>query len=320
MVQMRKRPLKIGIFLPFAEGAISGTTPRWDDIKHMALCAEEAGFDSLWLGDHLLFRFNQPIKWLGGISRAGAWECWSLLAALAAVTSRIELGSLVTCTSFRNPTLLAKMADTVDEISNGRLILGLGAGYHEPEYHAFGYPYDNRISRFAEAVTIIHSLLRHGQVDFMGSYYTARDCELRPRSLRRTGPPILIGGEGERILNLAARYADLWNGWLAGRDVLAETPALQTRVDAICQLNGREPTTLTRTIGLSVNIMGRKDYPPWLAPLDGSPELIADALRSLALVGVGHVQVTLNPSTPAAVEAFATVLNILDRDIMDPGI
>ena len=120
----------------------------------MARRAEEVGFDSVWTIDHI----NLPS--LGGGPQKGVWECWSLLAALAACTSRVELGPLVTPTSFRNPALLAKMADTVEEISGGRLILGLGAGWHEPEYRAMGLPYDHRVSRFEEALTIIHGLLR----------------------------------------------------------------------------------------------------------------------------------------------------------------
>src|SRR5262249_11819737 len=159
MNQPTKRPLKVGLFLPFAENMIDGKSPRWSDLVSMAQCAEDVGFDSLWLGDHLVIRSDQPIPWASGAKNIGTWECWSVLSALAAVTRRVELGPLVTCTGFRNPALIARMADTVDEISGGRLILGLGAGYHEPEYRAFGYPYDHRASRFAEALTIIHTLL-----------------------------------------------------------------------------------------------------------------------------------------------------------------
>src|SRR5262245_58433570 len=176
-----KRPLKIGVFLPFAEYMMGGETSRWTDLMAMTQRAEELGYDSAWLGEHLLARFPEPVEWAGGHATLGAWNCWSLLAALAAVTKRIELGPLVACTSFHNPALLAKMADTVEEISGGRLILGLGAGWHAPEYQAFGYPFDHRASRFEEAITIIHSLLRTGQIDFAGQYYQARECELRPR-------------------------------------------------------------------------------------------------------------------------------------------
>jgi len=209
--------------------------------------------------------------------------------------------------------LLAKIAATVDEISGGRLILGLGAGWHEPEYRALGYPYEQRVSCFAEALTIIHSLLRHGQVDFMGTYYQARDYELRPPRPQGADLPILIAAAGERMLHLTARYADLWNGLLLGRDSLAEIGTLQAQVDAVCQMSGRAPTTLTRTVTLVVNVGERNDC-PYPMPLTGPPDVLATSLRTLAQAGVAHVQVFLHPSTYAAVEAFAQVMNILDRE------
>ena len=151
----RRRPFKIGLFVPHFEqpwsgaGSVGPISRPWRD-------AEEVGFDSFWLPDHLLYRFPQ-------VHQQGAWDAWSLLAALAATTRTLEIGPLVACSSFRNPALIAKMADTIDEISGGRLILGLGAGWHEPEYAAFGFPYDHRVSRFEEALQIITALLRTGR-------------------------------------------------------------------------------------------------------------------------------------------------------------
>ncbi len=179
---------KLGIILPEGEGDLDGRTPRWADYLAMARLAEEVGFDSVWFVDHLIYRNDAS-----GRPPQGAWECWSVLSALAAVTSRVELGSLVTATSFRNPALLAKIADTIDEISGGRLILGIGAGWNEPEYRMFGYPYDHRVDRFAEAFAIIYGLLRDGAVDIAGTFYQARECELRPRGPRPQGPPIMVG-------------------------------------------------------------------------------------------------------------------------------
>src|SRR3712207_5459950 len=183
------RPLKVGLILPETERQMNGGSARWSDLREMAHLGEQIGADSLWITDHLIHR-------VPGEEPRGMWECWSLISALAAITEKPEIGTLVLSTSFRNPALLAKMADTVEEISEGRLILGLGAGWHEPEFRAFGYPYDHRASRFEEALTIISTLLREGQVDFAGTYYQARECELRPRGPRPGGPPILIGALG----------------------------------------------------------------------------------------------------------------------------
>ncbi|MEA2596871.1 MAG: hypothetical protein QOF01_3340 [Thermomicrobiales bacterium] len=314
----RVRPLKVGLFLPGAEEMASGTTPGWSDLLTMARLAEAVGFDSLWLPDHLLVRLWMP-GWEGRL--VGGIECWSLLAALAAATERVELGPLVSCNSFRNPALLAKMADTVDEISGGRLILGLGAGWHEPEYDAFGFPFDHRVSRFAEALQIIVPLLRTGRVDFAGRYYSARECELRPRGPRQGGPPILVGAHGERMLRLTAEYADAWNAdWYVHPE---QVGAVREEVDAACAAVGRDPATLERTLALLIDAPGWRprpgaDWPTVMRagnppPASGSPEELAELLRGFAGVGIAHVQIWLEPNTVAGIEAFAPVLHELDR-------
>jgi probable F420-dependent oxidoreductase len=308
-----QRPLQVGLFLTPMEDRKRGTTARWSDVLAMAKRAEELGFDSLWLPDHLLVQWG-----FEGSEPEGVWECWSLLSALAAVTDRVELGTLVACTAFRNPALLAKMADTVDEISGGRLILGLGAGWHEAEFRAFGYSFDHRVSRFAEAVTIVHGLLKHGHIDFQGTYYQARDCELRPRGPRPNGSPIMIGGSGPRMLRLAARFADIWNRdfdvWnpdvvpYSAEDLAAWGP----RVDAACAEVGRDPATLTRTAGVLVDLPIAPVREGWQA-LTGAPEDLAEGLRGYAAAGFTHVQIWLEPSTLAGIEAFGPVLEALDR-------
>lgn len=305
----RARPLKVGLILPDSERQMNGDSPRWSDLREMARLGEQIGADSLWVTDHLIYR--DP-----GEAPRGPWECWSLTTALAAVTERPEIGTLVVCTSFRNPTLLAKMADTVEEISNGRLILGIGAGWNEPEYRAFGYPFDRRTDRFQEALTIITGLLRDGQIDFQGQFYEARDCELRPRGPRPQGPPIMIGasGAGPRMLDLSARHADGWNTWFGGTGNTIEglRPMLE-RVDAACAAVGREPATLERSAAVIVEVGPHKPSTMTGPPLKGSPEKIAAGLREYADAGVAHVQVWLEPNTLAGIEAFAPVLETLDR-------
>ncbi len=310
MGSIGRRPLKVGLFLPLWEERTNGTVPSWTEILARAKAAEAVGVDSLWVPDHLIIHFPDT-------EPEGVWEGWSFLAALAASTERVELGQLVTCTAFRNPALLAKMADTVDEISGGRLTLGLGAGWHEPEFQAFGYPFDHRVSRFEEAVTIIHGLLRQGQIDFEGTYYQARDCELRPRGPRTAGPPIMIGGSGARVLDLTARFADVWS-----RDFDKVNPELVPfsaedlaawgpRVDAACVEVGRDPATLERTAAVLIDLPIAPGREGWDA-LTGSPEELADGLRSYASAGFSHVQIWLEPSTIAGIEAFAPALELLD--------
>jgi probable F420-dependent oxidoreductase len=313
MTSTTQRPLKVGIGLPDAVGQMAGGTARWNDLLAMAQRAEETGFDSVWVEDHLLFRLNDtPVE--------GPWECWSLLSALAASTSRVEIGPLVACTSFRNPALLAKMADTVDEISGGRLILGLGAGWHEPEYQAFGYPFDHRVSRFEEALQIIHGLLRTGKVDFEGKYYQARECELLPRGPRPEGPPIWLGTTGPRMLGLTARYADGWNTYFnRHQNNPANIPALRETIDTVCIEHGRDPATLERTCAVLVSFDGPTSppssaNPSGTPPMTGSPEEIAERLRGFASEGISHVQVWLEPNNLTGIEAFVPVLELLDAE------
>ena len=312
MGDQRGRPLKVGLYILGFEGWKDGSTARWSDILAMAQRAEQVGFDSIWLGDHLLYRLEEgPV---------GIWECSTMLAALAATTSRVELGTTVICTGFRNPALLAKMADTIDEISGGRLILGLGAGYRDPEYHAFGYPTDHRYSRFAEAIQIIQGLLRKGSIDFDGSYYQARECELRPRGPRLGGPPIMIGTRGKRMLRLTAQYADLWNAnCTRGHSRPEDLEPAVGLLDAACKEVGRNPATLGRTALLHWNSSDRVESIPqwirslWGEPLTEGPNEVAEVFRSFARAGISHLQVIIWPHTLEGVEAFCPILEALDQ-------
>jgi alkanesulfonate monooxygenase SsuD/methylene tetrahydromethanopterin reductase-like flavin-dependent oxidoreductase (luciferase family) len=306
------RPLKVGVILPVEEGELDGVTARWSDFADIAGVAEEVGFDSLWVPDHLIYQTADG-RW------HGTWEAWSLLTVLAAVTQRIEIGTFVACAGFRNPALLAKMADTVEEISGGRLILGLGAGWNEPEYRAFGYPFDHRVDRFAEALQIIGPLLREGYVDFVGTNYQARDCELRPRGPRPQGTPLLVGTTRPRMLQLTARYADLWNATFTSsergtQNRVDRIPALREAVDAACAAEGRDPATLGRTAGVFVQSLPEVSL-IWTGtpPLRGTPEELAAALRAYAAEGITHVQLWIEPATPAGIAAFAPVLQHLDQ-------
>jgi alkanesulfonate monooxygenase SsuD/methylene tetrahydromethanopterin reductase-like flavin-dependent oxidoreductase (luciferase family) len=301
------RPLKVGFILPQIEGRRAGTTPRWAEIREMAEVSEQMGIDSLWIVDHLLYGFGteEPVR--------GIWEGWSLLSALAAVTTKPELGTLVVCTGFRSQALLAKMADTVDEISDGRLILGLGAGYFQREYDAFGFPYDHRFSRFEEALEIIAGLLKNGEIDYEGKYYFARECELRPRGPRPSGPPIMIGTRGEKMLRLTAKHADSWNGWLArGDNRPVAIPPLRDAVDAACVEVGRDPATLDRTATVFVD-PSESAAQSSRGPVSGSPEEIARTLAAFADEGITHIQIASKVTNVRGLEPFVPILEALDK-------
>lgn len=298
------RRLKVGLHLPETE-----RIAPWQDLAEMCRTAEDIGFDSIWMPDHLLYR--SP-----GEETTGPWECWSVLSAVAAITSQVEIGPLVLCTSFRNPALIAKMAATIDEVSNGRLILGLGAGWNEPEYSAYGFPFDHRLERFDEAFTIIRKLLREGQVDFTGKFYQARDCELRPRGPRPQGPPLMIGSRGPKLLRKTMAYADSWNGWGAwfGNRGPGIDP-FQAEVDAACREVGRDPAEVERTCAVFVRMPNAEgEIDPVENDVMGSPEEMAELLRDFASHGVTHLQVLLDPNTVESVEAFAPVLKLVHNE------
>ena len=287
------------------------TPDRWEDLQEMALTAEAVGFDSLWIPDHLIYRH-------GPDATEGAWECCAMVAALAAVTHSVEIGTLVICTAFRNPALLAKMADTIDEISGGRFILGLGAGWHEPEFREFGYPFDHLYSRFRDALLIIHGLLRDGTVDFKGDYYEVRECELRPRGPRPDGPPLLIGAKGSKMSRLAAQYADIWQplGQIvdAGGDPLGAFNAQQQIMHETCTSVGRDPETLQRMASVVVNPLDRPAYARTAGGSDtlgGSPEQIAAGILQWRDHGASHLYLSVVPMNIEGLEAMAPVLDIV---------
>jgi len=300
------RPIRVGIQLPEVEREV-----RWPEQLDMIRAIEDLGFDSIWLGEHLLYRWeDRPPR--------GPWEAWTMLAAIAAVTRRVEFGPLVACTNFHNPALLAKQAVTIDEISGGRFVLGLGAGWNETEFRAYGYPFDHRVDRFEEAFTIIRTLLHEGAVDFDGRFYQARDCELLPTGPRPAGPPLLIGSNGPRMLRMTMPHADAWNSWF---DSFGNTPdgipALRSIVDAACHDVGRDPAAIRRTVAVQVKLPGGggriqgTDRPQ--SPLEGPPAVMAEALQAYASQGIDEVQLVVDPITLGSVQALAAVLTELDR-------
>ena len=302
------RPLKVGVQLPEVERVV-----RWPELAEMAQTAERIGFDSIWVGDHLLYRDHGP-------EPVGPWEAWTQLAALAAITSHVSIGPLVASTSFHDPAMLAVKANAIDEISGGRLILGLGAGWNETEYQAFDFAYDHRVSRFEEAFTIIRSLLREGHVNFSGTYFTVRDLPLVPPPHRSGGPPLLIGSTGPRMLEITLPYVDAWNAWFISFDNSVEGYLpLRDRVDEACRAVGRNPDDVERTLAVLVAFddavgreAGNEDEPLPEAIPGGDAQALAATLRAFADAGVGHVQLVLDPITIDSIAALEPMLAALD--------
>jgi alkanesulfonate monooxygenase SsuD/methylene tetrahydromethanopterin reductase-like flavin-dependent oxidoreductase (luciferase family) len=297
--------MRIGTMPSLKADSLRGGPVRYRDIEEMALTAEAIGFDSFWLADHLIFRNRDG-------TYTGTWEGFTLLSALAAVTTRLALGPLVACTSFRNPALLARMADSLDEISDGRFILGLGCGWNEPEYTMFDYPFDHRVSRFEEALAIIAPLLKEGRADFQGTYYRANGAVLAARGPSPTGPPIMIGGAKPRMLGLTARYADLYN-----TDTVfsaARVRELSALVRAACEAIGRDPATLPITSFINVRVLGPGEQAmPDEPAIVGPPEAVATALAEFADAGVSHLIIRFEQQGTPGIERFAPVLDLLDR-------
>lgn len=296
--------MKIGVQLPEVERPVS-----WSEIKDIARVAEEGGLDSLWVGDHLLYQDESGTR--------GPWEAWSLLAALGEATERVKLGPLVAATSFHSPAMIAKKAATVDEISGGRLILGLGAGWNRVEYEAYGFPYDRRVSRFEEALTVIATLIREGRIDFEGRFYTLRGMELVPGA--RPDMRLMVGSNGPRMLRIALPVVDMWNTWYASyHNDPDRLVRLMGEVDDACRDVGLHPAEISRSAAVYVQLpggTGRRPGDPAAReaspPITGSREQIADGLASFHRIGVHHLQVVLDPIDAASVAELAETVALL---------
>src|SRR5207253_1817733 len=247
--------LRIGLVLP----TWTITDLRWEQVLEIAASAAEVGFDSLYATDHLLLpSTNEELRRRAGAEvpegavaePEGYLEAFTLIAAVAVAIPKLQVGPLVACTGYRNPGLLAKMATTLDDISGGRLVLGLGAGDSEGEHLTFGFPHEQRVGRFEETLQITKSLFNEISTDFDGAHHRLRGVHLLPGVRRQGGPPILIGtiNPRARMRRLVAQYADIWNGWLGYTDARPESAATQLRIiDDACREHGRDPNTLVAT-------------------------------------------------------------------------
>jgi alkanesulfonate monooxygenase SsuD/methylene tetrahydromethanopterin reductase-like flavin-dependent oxidoreductase (luciferase family) len=283
-------PFSLGWHLPTTEDSMDGRTPGWSDLVAMAQEAERVGLDVLWLSDHVGFEDKDaPDGW------KGAWDCWTVMTGLAAVTERLHVGPYVLAIPYRNAALTAKMAETLDEVSGGRLILGLGAGWNEPEFTAYDFPFTDRFDRFEDGLRIISSMLRSGRADLDGNVVSARGALVKPRGPSRTGPPVMVGAFGKRTMRLTAELAD---GWDAGSGSLQETTETFAKMDAACRAAGRDPASLSRSVEAVVE-------------LPGDPEALARSLLAYDTLPIDHLLFTLRPASVEGVRALEPVINAM---------
>ena len=297
--------MRIGIQLPEVEREV-----RWPEYLAMARAAEEVGFDSVWVGDHLLYRDE------GGRER-GPWDAWTVLAALAAGTERVEVGPLVACTAFHPPALIARMAAALTEVSAGRFVLGLGAGWNEDEFRAFGLPFDHRVSRFEESFEIIRRLLAGERVTLGGTYCQAEDAVLLPAPPER--PRLMIGSNGPRMLAIALPHVDVWNTWYEDFGNSAEGFAeLNRRISAAAREAGRDPAEIERSACVHVALNGSdsgRARTPEAPPLEGPPPRIAATLSEFAAAGANEAILVVDPISEASIRALGEVL----PEVAPPG-
>jgi len=283
---VRASPLSVGVQLPEVEREV-----RWPELRDIATAAEDCGFDSIWLGDHMLYRDD-------GRPERGPWDAWTALAGLAASTERVQLGPLVASTAFHPPGLIARMAATIDELSGGRFVLGLGAGWNEVEFRTFGIPFDRLVSRFEESFEIIRRLVAGEHVSFAGRFQQVEDAVLLPPPARTL--PIMIGTAGPRLLEIALPHVATWNAWYAWYgNTAAGYAALSARVTAVVR---RSACVLVAVDGGG----GERPLDPDSPPVASSA--LAGHLRDLAEAGADEAILVLDPITEESVRAVASAL------------
>jgi probable F420-dependent oxidoreductase len=291
------RPARVGVQLPEVERVV-----RWQEYVAMARAAERVGFDSLWVGDHLLYRGD-------GRPERGPWEAWTTLAAIAQATERVEIGPLVACAGFHAPAMLAKQAATVQEISGGRLVLALGAGWNETEFRAFGFPFDRRASRFEESFEVIRRLVRGERVTMHGEHVQVDDAVLLPAPAR--APRLMIGSTGHRVLTAALPHVDAWNTWFDWYGNTAEGfRAKQRQIDEACERAGRDPASVERSACVFIRLGEEREREDveGVTPLEGSSEEIGGGLRALAEAGADELILVLDPITEASIRTLGDIV------------
>ena len=282
--------LKVGVQLPEVERDV-----RRDELAAIARAVEEGGFDSLWVGDHLLYRGD-------GRPERAPWDCFTTLAWLAGITERVELGPLVACTAFHEPGIMARMFATLDELSGGRFVAAVGAGWNVAEFEAFGIPFAHHVSRFEEAFEIVRRLLAGERVTFHGRFHQAEDAVLLPPPARR--PKLMVGANNPRMLSIALPHVDAWNTWYSRYGNTVEGFAAENaRVDEAADRAGRDPTEIERSACVWVQVSDAGERPPDVPPV--SAGRLREHLDGLEHAGAHEAILVLDPITEDAVRSLS---------------
>lgn len=301
------RAIKFGLFAP-------QVGVPWSAIKERVQLADRLGYDSIWFVDHM---------WSRGMPDLDHLEAWTLMSAAAAVTERIRIGTLVLCNSYRNPALLAKMSASLDQVSNGRFVLGLGAGWMDEEYRAYGYPFPStrvRIEQLEEALAVIKRLFVDPRASFQGKYYSVDEAANNPKPLQKPYPPILIGGAGEKyLLRVVAEHADIWN---CPNNVALQLPQRLDTLRRHCDAVGRDPDQI-EVSEQTLMVLGRnpRDLQQKIAAakamlgaifdidqtaLKGTPDQLIEAIQARSRQGVTFFTTLFGDfNQPETLELFA---------------
>ena len=302
------RAFEVGLVLPMGDSFVDGSTARWVDIRDLALRAEEIGFDVVWTADELLWR---PVDG----NAQGWWECVAMTGAVAAATSRVKVGTWILSALHRNPAITVKAVETLDEISGGRFVFGLGSGHAGRQAHAFGLPEEHVFGRFEEALEIIIPMLRTGRADFEGTFHAARDLEHRPVGPRAGRIPIMIGAKGPKMLHMAALHADIWSWYVEEKSDLTEFGPRLAALEAACVEVGRDPGTIGKSAGVVVEPTAFTGSEQVIGtPIRGSAAQIAEGLRAFGAAGFTNLELIIWPPTLVALDALVPVLELLDAE------
>ena len=296
---------ELGVVLPLDQQGPERGTVHWPEIRALAQRAEEIGFDTIWTPDELV--------WFTGDTPQGFWDGVSMAGAVAASTTRATVGTWVMSALHRNPGIIAKTAETLDDISGGRFIFGLGAGHEWPgQAHAFGLPEDKVFARFEEALEVIVPLLRAGSASFEGQFHAARDLPQKPVGPRPGRIPILIGGNGARGQRAAARYGDIYSCYVEERASVDEVAPRLASLEAICAELGRDPGSIGRSVGARVRPLDAAGERP--SAISGSADEITDAIRAFRDAGFTRLEMMLAPGRLDALDALAPVVEAIHAD------